>query len=622
MSLRTIYRFLPAFLLCGLNVNAQTIVGNPTNNQTITQPSNTNLDVFGIFNGQVTNGYLNATLYSGADIGVQVNAAFAAGKTVLIPAGTYNYSHTIDMPAAAHGNYHLICDQGAVLNYTGSSNALLMEPLSAPNDTVGDQIDNCSFTGTSSAINGMVLEGLSGAILYNISVSGFASGDGIGLYGADGVSIYPNRVVQNKNGLHLVALTIFGGTITSNSNRVSGGVIGSNANWGIYDDATGPGENSTNYFESTFENNGVSGSSTTGDIFIQGGNGETINHSYLENYQSLVNILLGDSTHTANQPTIQNSFLYDSSTGELENVLNMNSQSALFANNYDNGSTMVYQGTAAKGTCSLNNTAQFTYSLFAFAAGASPLACDTNTRLGKYATNVPTQSMLTNSGYISMDGNDNLRGSLLFSGSTPLLISQQTLSSGSNWKLIFQGTWLDTYAGPGNAASPASYIEVSSASPVLTVSGNDTITFSLNSSNQIVGTFNRAGYNIGFLGTWTVYSPNQTAGAQPSMALTGSVSWGGGPSIPSSANVGTPFTFIACNPGVSGNIGSCSGTASLPATQSTTGYQLVCTPTITGGANGFITITSKGTSNFNYEIGIMMVNGSTSQPTTVDCVVH
>src|SRR6185312_9342030 len=84
------------------------------------------------------------------------------------------------------------------------------------------------------------------------------------------------------------------------------------------------------------------------------------------------------------------------------------------------------------------------------------------------------------------------------------------------------------------------------------------------------------------------------------------------------------FTFTPCNPSASGNIAHCTGgPISLPAgfTPSGSNYVLSCTPYITGGANGFITITNQTTSGFNYDFGIMMVNGTSGQPATANCFI-
>lgn len=84
------------------------------------------------------------------------------------------------------------------------------------------------------------------------------------------------------------------------------------------------------------------------------------------------------------------------------------------------------------------------------------------------------------------------------------------------------------------------------------------------------------------------------------------------------------FTFAPCNPGASGNIAHCAGgPISLPAGFTPTGsnYVLSCTAYVTGGANGFITITNQTTSGFNYDFAIMMVNGTSSQPATANCFI-
>ncbi len=90
------------------------------------------------------------------------------------------------------------------------------------------------------------------------------------------------------------------------------------------------------------------------------------------------------------------------------------------------------------------------------------------------------------------------------------------------------------------------------------------------------------------------------------------------------AGVVYPFKFAGCNPGAGSNINHCTGgPISLPAgfSPSDANYVLVCTAYTTGGANDFITITNQTLTNFNYDNAVMMVNGSSSQPTTVNCII-
>lgn len=88
------------------------ISGSITGNPTFT----------GIAAAQSFNGVLNASLFSGADIGAKCNAAIATlgstGGTVFIPTGTYNFSTQIVKPR----NVTLsgAGAQSTILNYTGS----------------------------------------------------------------------------------------------------------------------------------------------------------------------------------------------------------------------------------------------------------------------------------------------------------------------------------------------------------------------------------------------------------------------------------------------------------------------------------------------------------------------
>src|SRR5882724_11062103 len=72
---------------------------------------------------------VNPLSFLGTDIGAKTNAAIAAmpasGGAVRIPAGDYSFATTIKLTRPGQ---HLTCDAGAALHYTGSGDAILLDP--------------------------------------------------------------------------------------------------------------------------------------------------------------------------------------------------------------------------------------------------------------------------------------------------------------------------------------------------------------------------------------------------------------------------------------------------------------------------------------------------------------
>ena len=168
----------------------------------------------GPLNVPILQGSVNASLQIGSDIGAKINAGFSLSSTVYVPSGIYSFSTTISIPTVSNGHYKLQCEPGTVLDYTGSGNAITTIPLAS--QTMGEDniIDGCTLNGVSSTgnANGIVLQAMSVAELTNISVENFTSGDCIGLYGADTITIRP-RVINNcKNDIHSVGVTAFSST--------------------------------------------------------------------------------------------------------------------------------------------------------------------------------------------------------------------------------------------------------------------------------------------------------------------------------------------------------------------------------------------------------------------------
>jgi len=144
--------------------------------------STTATSTFPILNGQF---YANA--FSGADIGAQINAAYAqaaTGSVITVGPGTYSFSTQI---AFTGGQKYvtLQCSPGTVLNYTGSATSTLIN-INADIGTTGTHtysygINGCHFTGPSDSGNSAGIEiggtnGAEGLLLQNITVNKFGIG--------------------------------------------------------------------------------------------------------------------------------------------------------------------------------------------------------------------------------------------------------------------------------------------------------------------------------------------------------------------------------------------------------------------------------------------------------------
>jgi hypothetical protein len=135
------------------------LLGSMTFTQSRTAPT---LDQNNTWTGTNSFKYVNniryAEQFSGADIGVKISAAFAdcsgAMCTVIVPPGSFTYATTIVVPAPAT----LECKQGAILNYTGTAEAVKLGPDGLTISTYSPNpyhVQGCTFTGGASATRGV-----------------------------------------------------------------------------------------------------------------------------------------------------------------------------------------------------------------------------------------------------------------------------------------------------------------------------------------------------------------------------------------------------------------------------------------------------------------------------------
>jgi hypothetical protein len=149
----------------------------PTTGGTITG----NLDVIGSVVAMDVNGDLNPLTFSGSDIGAKINSSAASlpsssGTIYLSTPGLYPYSTTINLPP----NVMLVCATGAVLQYTGSSDGLLQQPVGGATSISGGVIGCVWQAPTSPAANVNVLHigDIAGGGVWDVAVYGYtAAGD-------------------------------------------------------------------------------------------------------------------------------------------------------------------------------------------------------------------------------------------------------------------------------------------------------------------------------------------------------------------------------------------------------------------------------------------------------------
>ena len=181
------------------------------------------------FSSKSANGVRNATRFPGADIGAQINAAFASCPqqrcTVFVPAGNYEYHTGIVLPPVPSATLEM--DQQAYLHYTGNGRA-----LSTSLGTGRVFIRGGHIIGSPAAKVGiMLLQQTQGIYIDGTDVNQFTNGDGVLNLGANVVKLTNMQMRSNLIGVHLVGAPGY----ASNNVTVSGCAIHDNTRWGIID---------------------------------------------------------------------------------------------------------------------------------------------------------------------------------------------------------------------------------------------------------------------------------------------------------------------------------------------------------------------------------------------------
>jgi hypothetical protein len=186
------------------------VVTNPTATQEIgNQPLVLDGPISGVTASfKNTNGSVNAALFPGSDIGVQVNAATASCSDaapchVFIPPGVYSFATPVLLPRRNQG-LQLTCDRNATLTYTGTGDAFGTQPQVNGFNHAQTLLDGgCALIGSSAANSGVHIRAGQGFTLRDWQISGFTAGDGIWVDGANVVSLVGNTSTGNLNGLHV-----------------------------------------------------------------------------------------------------------------------------------------------------------------------------------------------------------------------------------------------------------------------------------------------------------------------------------------------------------------------------------------------------------------------------------
>lgn len=277
---------------------------NPIITQPIVQPPGTSLNVSGTMNAQSLNGVLNAAPFSGADIFAKANAAYASCSnacSVFIPAGTYNaVTTTLNFPIVQNGTAALHME-GVVINYTGSGKAISLSGTGQFNANA--QIFGGTIIGTSAGAAGVFYTAFSGVKFYNLTVSGFTTGDGFQNAGANTIDCFGCGTIGNANGRHNLGAVVAAVNYSAVADHWHGGLIANNTNQGWFEDGSlsaTVGRNASNSAENVvFEPNGQNGSNANAQIFLQVCDNCIIRGNFFENApgtEPTNSINLGDST--------------------------------------------------------------------------------------------------------------------------------------------------------------------------------------------------------------------------------------------------------------------------------------------------------------------------------------
>jgi len=308
-----------------------------------------------------------ATNFTGADIGAQVNAAFANCSnlcTVYIPAGSYSYSTAIAYPVGTLGTACLVgAGPGTtILNWTGAAGTDAITATGTGQASANVCMKDFEVVGNVNAQSGIHLKNFNKGVLSNILVQGFtATGTtaGIGILndGDNAVTFMGDDIRGNNIGYRDVGNTTF----AANAIKIIGGQVAYNNLHNVFEDAAGQSTAGPNIGNSaigvTFE---VSSTNTTDQIFDQLCTGCSYTNNYFESDSGTVipsQIVIGDATYAPVATVVTgNTF---ASVGTTQTINDVNGQGTTVGDNVENGTvtTFVNQGTAVRNERILKNRA-------------------------------------------------------------------------------------------------------------------------------------------------------------------------------------------------------------------------------------------------------------------------
>lgn len=287
------------------------ILATPYNHATQSISGSLNMGGYSITNvgalnaGQI-NGTVVASLQPGSDIGQKVNQSFVTCGyqcIVYVPAGTYNFTTTIQMPLNQFSTYSLLLDPGAVLIYKGAGDAISLN-VAGTGPTEGNcHVSGGQIYGTAAGQSGVHLWPTNTCNIQNMLIASFSNGYGIWVDGANMVNIDHNLIFGNKSGVYLTNTFCNGATCndlgtgspyTPNAIYIQNNGIFSNSQWGVnsFSPQTGsnPGPLNITIANNDLELNGGAGV-TYGAITFGRSRNLTIRENYFEG--SPLGIVLG-----------------------------------------------------------------------------------------------------------------------------------------------------------------------------------------------------------------------------------------------------------------------------------------------------------------------------------------
>jgi hypothetical protein len=440
---------------------------------------------------------LSATDFEGADIGAQINAAFAScsGRCyVRVPQGDYTYSTTIRIPVGMQGGVTLDCDSVSTrLRYTGSGDA--MAALGVGEAESGIVIRNCALDGTSAQQGavGLHLRAFAGGVFENIRVLTFP-GDGVLNEGINSCTFTSPDIEANYINVHNVGVTTSNGGYSTNAVKIFGGILGYAKKWGVYEDSSqveAAFPNGGNVYDGVnFEANGTDGV-MSGNAFLQWCDGCVITNSYLEYFNSRhvpENIVIGGTdgdgvggvTASPQGVKIVNNHLL--SDNAVDSVLVLNGRMIIVEGNSEVGNPTNF--------VNMKGNVQWSFVGHNLALAATNPVVNSDAGSGSGAgvgngTNTANANQPTNVGYAF---------NTLVGDTTDLSIrsrqggADNLVGLDANGNLIYQIYGNGVAKFPGLVVDNAGITFNTPASHILTVGGNNMVTGTIAIRNSVVAT--------------------------------------------------------------------------------------------------------------------------------------